>query len=645
MVKQPERTLVRLTAKGTSNRREYAVQFCQAGQIRRRDNILGNWTIPPETLRAAVHLLDSVAVFVDHAVGNFFVDGYPSLRDLAGVTFAPAWDDAVQAIVGGIRLYSVADWLQVLLDEVLTDQVAGKETPDVGLSLVFYGHTAESDDGWLTTDRIDYIESCDIVFGPGAEGRIKAALSRAGVISLHGGETMEEKKDLAQPGGPPVVVPPAEPKLDDVIGKIEKLAAIVNDQEKERQQTALAALTAKVDELAIAVAAREERTAVRGMGVAPVASYLTQRTELDRFAGCVDWLFGAPGAPMPDPQMRRADSIYRALTGDWEMRGKFDRERVLLASATTTTLADLAVNAMNKVILEQFSHLTAWRWYERIVAVTPNDGSLQNMQWISFGGLGNLPTVLEGGPYTELTTADMKEADSFVKKGGYVGITREMIKNSDLLRIQAVPRALAIAALRTRSAAVSYIFTQAAGLGPTLEQDSVALFNAGSHYNHSTVAFSAAEWSVVRAAIFQQPEINSGKALGIFPKYALLPAELYDTALIAFGYGEGMPTTYAPYSQDRGPDDPRPVPLVVPDWIDYTDWAAIVDPVVFPVIMMTYSQQPGGGGHPAPELFSVVSEESGLMFTNDVLPIKVRDEFAVGPNGWRGIFKEVVAGG
>jgi hypothetical protein len=59
--------------------------------------------------------------------------------------------------------------------------------------------------------------------------------------------------------------------------------------------------------------------------------------------------------------------------------------------------------------------------------------------------------------------------------------------------------------------------------------------------------------------------------------------------------------------------------------------------------MMTYSQRPGGGGHPAPELlFSVVSEESGLMFTNDTLPIKVRDEFAVGVNGPRGVYKENV---
>jgi hypothetical protein len=372
-----------------------------------------------------------------------------------------------------------------------------------------------------------------------------------------------------------------------------------------------------------------------------VKSYLSVRSGLEAFKGNVDWLFGVKGSPLPDPQFRRADAIYWALTGDFGLRGMFDRDRVMLTGATTSTLANMAVDAMNRVIMEQFSALTHWRWFERIVMVAPNDGSLQSMKWITFGGIANIPTVAEGGVYTELSVGDAKESDAFVKKGGYVGVTREMIKNSDILRIQAVPRALAIASLRTRSAAVSALFTDAAGCGPTLDDDATALFDAG-HANLGTTAFSAAEWAVVRAAVFQHTELTSSKVLGVFPRFALLPPELYDSALSAFGYGEGYPTTYAPYSQDRGNEDPRPVPLVVPDWTDADNWAAIVDPAVFPVIMMSYSQQPGGGGHPAPELFSVVSEESGLMFTNDTLPIKVRDEFAVGVNGPRGIYKENV---
>jgi hypothetical protein len=81
----------------------------------------------------------------------------------------------------------------------------------------------------------------------------------------------------------------------------------------------------------------------------------------------------------------------------------------------------------------------------------------------------------------------------------------------------------------------------------------------------------------------------------------------------------------------------------VPDWTDTNNWAAMVDPLVFPVILMSYSQAPGGGVHPPCELFVAMDENAGLMFSNDTLPIKVRDEFVVGVNGPRGVYKENVA--
>ena len=154
----------------------------------------------------------------------------------------------------------------------------------------------------------------------------------------------------------------------------------------------------------------------------------------------------------------------------------------------------------------------------------------------------------------------------------------------------------------------------------------------------------ATAWRAARTAAFKQTELGSAAKMGVFPRYLLIPVDLYDQALVTLGYGEGTPNVYTPEALGRGAYDPRPIPIVVPDWTDATDWAYIVDPAVWPVIHMSYSQRPGGGGHPAPELFSVTSETSGLMFTNDVLPIKVRDEFAIGVSGYHGIGKRNVAG-
>jgi hypothetical protein len=372
----------------------------------------------------------------------------------------------------------------------------------------------------------------------------------------------------------------------------------------------------------------------------------------DQFQGYIDWLFGAPGAKLPPPELRRTDALYRALTGDIEMKGVFDPSHVAFAAANTTTLSDLAVNAMNKVVVDLYANLIAYRWYEMIVAVQATDGTLQDMQWLQLGGLANLPVVAEGAAYTELTLADTKETSAFTKYGGYVGITDKMIRNSRIDELQAIPRALTIAAIRTRSAAVSYIFTQAAGLGPTLAQDSKALFIAdNSHSNYATTAYSIAAWKAARLECMKAAEPNSSKRQALWPKFLLVPADLYDQALIDFGYGAGpggYPATpnndVNPYAQDR-PGDPRPVPILVPDWTDATDWAYIVDPRIAPVICMAYGDNPGGTSHPAPQLYSVTDPSSGLLFTNDTLPIKVRDMFAVGVATYRGIGKRVVAGG
>lgn len=365
---------------------------------------------------------------------------------------------------------------------------------------------------------------------------------------------------------------------------------------------------------------------------------------LDEARDLVGFFFGADGATTPPPNLRNFADLYVALTGDIHFRGVFDGTRLMFSGATTTTLANLAVDAMNKVIVQQFQTLDHYRWFERIASVEPNDGRLHDMKWITLGGIGNLPSVSEGAAYTELSVADVKETAAFVKRGGYVGITREMIKNSDIMQLQAIPRALAVAAVRTRSAAVAALFTANSGIGPTLSQDSKALFHT-DHANLATTALGtdATAWRAARKECFKHAEVNSAKVLGIFPRFLLVPAELYDTALSILGYGEGMPVTYVPEAQDRGFADPRPIPLVVPDWTDANDWAYIVDPAVYPVIQMSYSQAPGGRRHPIPELFAVVSETSGLMFTNDTLPIKVRDEFALGVNGHRGIGKRNVA--
>lgn len=356
----------------------------------------------------------------------------------------------------------------------------------------------------------------------------------------------------------------------------------------------------------------------------------------------INWFFGVPDTAAPPINYRRLDVLYVALTGDIGFTGVFDPTHVQLA-ASPVTLPNLAVNAMNKVMMAQFSKLRYWRWYELVTTVAPNDGSLHTVQWITYGGTGNLPLVDDGGAYTEGNIGDARETSDFDKHGRYVGITRKMIKNSEIARIQAVPIALATDSVRTRSSKVSALFTSNSGVGPTLRDGNPLFHSSRSNVATTALGTTTAAWDTASTECFGHTEVGSGKVIGVFPKYNLVPAALYRQSLANFGYGDGSPTSYNPFAEDRGAEDPRPVPLVVPDWTDATDWAYVTDPDTWPVIMMSYSQNPGGGSHPQPELFTAVSEVAGLMFTNDMLPIKVRDEYAVGVNGGRGIGKRNVA--
>jgi hypothetical protein len=391
-----------------------------------------------------------------------------------------------------------------------------------------------------------------------------------------------------------------------------------------------------------------ERHVVRG--IRPIAGG-DMSTPEDRVQSALNWVFGVRDEPPPPPSMRSLRDLYQAITGDHNWYGVFNPEWTQLSAASTSTLAGMVVNALNKVVKMHYDNMATYRWYENIVDVAPHDGSTHAIDLIMVDGLANLPTVGEGAAYTEASVGDSRESMNFTKRGHYVGITLETIRRSNIQRIQAIPREMVKASVRTRSAAIAGIFTANSGAGPTLADDSTALFHA-SHGNLDTGAFSATEWAEARQRIWSQTVPGTGAPLGLWPTFCLTPIELYDTALESFGYGSGdvgkpnsggTAQTVNPYGDSRT-GDPRPIPIVVPDWTDATDWAYIVDPRLHPVIHMAYANAPQGGLHSMPEIFEVTSETSGLMFTNDTLPVKIRDWWAYGVSTYVGIGKNNVAG-
>lgn len=604
-----------------SANRRYACTLIAAGELAGH-----GLHVTPDVLRRDVSKFAAAQAFVNHS-------WFARIESLAGLYEDVRYDETAQAITATLVLKSTpaADWLARLIDETIADQADGAPALNIGLSADVWIQVGEQDENTRLAPivRFHQVSSVDLVFGPASDGaRFDRILAQAG--PLHPANSPQEHTPMTDPTTTPAPDPITTPAPTPSV------------------QPDLAAQLAEVKQQLELLAARQAITGFDTPRPQPLVSGM--QTPADMAQAITDWQFGVRNAPLPEPEMRSPRAFYHALTGDFDWSGRTHTDRAQFASATTTTLADLAANAMNKVIVETWPALEAYRWFEELVTVQPNDGSVQPMAWVSFGGIANLPTVAQGGAYTELTVGDSKESDAFVKKGGYVGITEEMYRNSDLARMQAIPRALAVAAVRTRSAAIASIFTVNAGVGPTMDDDSVALFNSAHGSNLQTTAFSYAAWQAAGLECYKHTELTSGMRLGLYPKFALLPPDLWIPALTAFEYGSGpggQPGTgnndTNPYGVARAASDPRPIPISVPEWTDTNNWAYLVDPALQPVLMMSYTQNPGGRAHPMPELLSVSSPTAGLVFTNDTLPIKVRDWFSYGVATWRGVGKRNVA--
>ena len=313
----------------------------------------------------------------------------------------------------------------------------------------------------------------------------------------------------------------AELNAQAVTGRIEQ--AGLTEASRRAVRVALAGrmgsvALSEVDELIQAQrdveAAAAARPSIKGAGPITAGQMTTGE---DQAQGAFDWLFGVRGVPMPAPTMRNIRDLYLELTADygWTGRVQTDGQFWSFATASTTSLPALAANAFNKAIRQHYASMTTYRWYEHVVNVEPHDGSTHDMQWIMVGGIGDLPTVAEGAPYSELAMVDSQESSSFLKKGGYVGLTLEMIRRSDIQRIQAIPRELTKAALRTRSAAVAGMLTAVSYSGVLLAQDGQRLFSA-AHNNFSNTVFSATTWAEARAECWKQAIPGTGgKPLGL----------------------------------------------------------------------------------------------------------------------------------
>lgn len=592
-----------------------------------------SWEWPAAALRESLPLWGGIQCFLDHAWSGH------SVKDLAGVLHSPQWDDARQGIRARLKALGPGG---AVLSELGKAMLAEGPHPQLGFSadLVF---SAEGQ----RVAKIHKVLSVDLVMDPARGGAFLRALNqKKGLFDMEA-ESMHDQIAEDLKAVKALRLQLCEGTLEATLqsANLPQAAAEQVRQQFKGRVFESGELTQSIESARRLISALTGGFTVNGPG--RVSGMVT--TE-DQLQNAVDDLLGAPrDADKASFQAARLSGIrelYLMLTGDQDLHGGYHKERVQLA--TTADFTGLVKNALNKMVAKQWESLgrAGYDWWQRIAQVE-HFNSLNSITGTLVGTVGSLPAVAEGAEYTELAIGDSPETASFNKYGGYIPLTLELIDRDETRKLRAYPFELASAGMRKISALVSAIFTDNAGVGPTMA-DTGALFNntavtsAGGHANLLTTALSASEWEVVSTAVYNQPMLvknavgyyGSGPRMALNPKYLLVPRALQLTGMkILYPSLENAANIYSENQQRGQPGDV----ITVPEWTDANDWAAVCDPRIAPAIFI------GERFGILPEIFIAGDELSPAVFMNDEHRLKVRHFLAVWVNDFRPLHKSNVA--
>lgn len=621
------------------------------------------WQIDADVLEKSLQLWDKANSFVDHSLWGH------SVRDLCGVLTNPTWDNEAK----GVKITFTPFGPSAQIAEVLAQDIIDNPglTDRVGFSAdIVFTATGKH------VDQILRVNSTDLVIDPARGGKflrflqskefnhmteptnqqIDASLSEAekklqqlqsgakAVLESQNAQNALDKLEATNIAAEKLRVQMSQALLGSVLG-----ASRLPETWQSRIRKDFADKAFEPEELQARIDAdRELLSVTTASSVVKSGSIRGMYSQDDYIEAAVDDLFEAPRrTEIEKVQTNRLTGIrelYMLMTGDYNLHGGFHLERGTFAY--TTDFTGLVKNALNKVIAQKWDELgkAGFGWWENIVSVEHFE-TLNDITSILVGTVGTLPTVLEGAEYTEMAVGDSPEVASFVKRGGYIPLTLELIDRDETRKLKAYPRELANATLRTISAQIAAIFTSNSAIGPQMA-DTGYLFNntavttLGGHANLLTTALSAVAWDAVAQAVYNQPMLikqatsyyGTGPKQAVEPRYCLVPRALFKTARDTFVNMWDVTVNVHAENLLKG----AVVPLAVPEWTDATDWAAVCDPKVAPSIIL------GERFGIKPEIYIANRETDPAVFMNDEHRLKARHFCAVLVSDFRPLHKSNV---
>lgn len=327
-----------------------------------------------------------------------------------------------------------------------------------------------------------------------------------------------------------------------------------------------------------------------------------------------------------DPNHRQAQSFrecYLVATGDTNFTGRAQRGSPIMREALDSgTFADVLGDSMTRRMIADYNLPSPYDSWRKVVHVT-RFSDFREQKRTRWGGYGDLPVVAQRTDYPALASpSDEAAAYTPAKRGGIESVTWEMTLNDDADVIRQIPIKLSRASKRTLAKFVfDFILTN-----PVI-YDGLALFHA-SHGNLGSALLGKAGLADGRLAMLHQTEKDTGERLLIPARNLLVPTTLEETAADLFRRNTENDKTFI---QDLSLD-------IIPVWYwtDANDWALTADPNEAPGIELAFLN-----GQEEPELYTQDMPNTGSVFKNDTIEIKVRQIYGGVPVDYRAFYKSV----
>lgn len=304
--------------------------------------------------------------------------------------------------------------------------------------------------------------------------------------------------------------------------------------------------------------------------------------------------------------------------------------RKVLAAHSTSDFPSLLANTAGKSLLASFqmAPVTWSRWCKK--------GSVSDFKAISrvrMGSFSSLQTIPELGEYKEGTLTEEAETITAATKGRKLSLSRQMIVNDDLGGFVDRAGRMGWAAARTVDKDVYTSLTSNSGAGPTMS-DGGALFNAtaitsaGGHANlaSSGSAISVASISAGEAAMAKQKDKSLEDFLAITPRFLLCSVEKKQTAWEVMNSLTDVSQSN-PQKKNYVQDQLKLEVVASPN-LSALPWYLLADPMEAPVYEVAFLD-----GVETPYI------DETIDFFTDALAMKVRLDYGVAPQEWRGGYR------